>query len=187
MDGNQNTGFGGIHPSQWTDGRYTANQLTDNWDYMRRLYTRKGYGSQYGATVCADNFMMHSSTSGLVCTAVFRIRNTGSRSVRWNIPLTVTSFSGWSEYASVSINGARNWVADCHHTCRSTVAIDVPGNSAGDRISTVVFVATSNYPYSQYNWQERATILMFRDNSLRLPTGLEYVDDFDTLSGRWKV
>merc|ERR550514_1662663 len=35
IDENRNTGFGGIHPSQWTDGRYRAFQMADDFKYMQ--------------------------------------------------------------------------------------------------------------------------------------------------------
>jgi hypothetical protein len=187
VDGNRNQGYGGVHPSQWTDGNYRADHMANDFKYLQRLFNRHGTANKYGATICSDVYGQRSSTTGGVCGAIFRIKNTGTRTVRWSPLLTMTSFHGWSESASISVNGnnligARN----CQHECRNyRVNIDIPANSQKNRISTVVFISTSSHPNGHYNYW-RTTLLMFGDNALALPTNLEYVDDLDTVSGAWK-
>merc|ERR1712166_967191 len=183
-DGNRGNAFGGIAPSDWTDGSRRADQMSNDFKYLARLYTKTATASTFGGTVCSEMFGMTSSTNGLVCGALFRIKNTGKNTVRWTPKHTMTSFTGWGESASITLNG-NNLIGnrDCHNECRDHQdGINIPANSAGNRISTVIFVSTSSYPSGYW----RSTMLIFGDNALALPTNLEYVDDLDTVEGSWK-
>ena len=46
---------------------------------------------------------------GKFCGALFRIRNVGTSTVAWRPATSVTSYSGWSDRASVSVDGANTW------------------------------------------------------------------------------
>merc|ERR1719272_1302987 len=99
----------------------------------------------------------------------------------------MTSYHGWSESASISINGNNHIGAkDCSHQCRFTPTFNIPANSQKNRISTVIFISTGSYDYNRGGTASRSTLLLFRDNSLSIPNGLEFVDDLDTITGSWK-
>merc|ERR1712166_1361744 len=186
FDSNANNGYGGVHPSQWTDGNARADQMNADVKYLQRLFTQKETANKYGANICSAGYDQRTSTTGLVCGALFRIKNTGTSTIRWSPAITMTSYHGWSETASISLNG-NNLIGnrDCNHECRFTPSLQIPANSQKNRISTAIFQSTGSYAYWSHNaW--RATLLLFRDNSLALPNGLEFVDDLDTMTGSWK-
>jgi len=154
--------------------------------YMQRVFTQKETANKYGANICSESFGQRSSTDGLVCMALFRIKNTGTSTIRWSPAITMTSYHGWSETASISVNG-NNLIGnkDCNHECQFTPSLQIPANSQKNRISTAIFASTSSHANGHYS-QWRATLLLFRDNSLALPNNLEFVDDLDTMTGSWK-
>ncbi|MBP47292.1 MAG: hypothetical protein CMH53_05085, partial [Myxococcales bacterium] len=90
-----------------------------------------------------------------------------------------TSYSGWSETASVALNGSNIWSGNCGGSlnCTTSHSLSIPAN----RTSTVVFVSTSG---SEWN-SIRGITLGFYNNSLKLPTGLEFVDDLEKKSDGW--
>lgn len=46
---------------------------------------------------------------------------------------------------------------------------------------------TGNYEYGlSYNLHERANVLAFHGTSLQLPDDLSYINDLDTVTGKWK-
>lgn len=55
-----------------------AYQMGNNFKWLQRLFTNKQTASTYGATVCAITYLMHSSTNGKFCGALFRVRNIGT-------------------------------------------------------------------------------------------------------------
>ena len=189
FDQNSANGYGGIHPSQWTDGNYHCNRMANDFKYLARLFTRRGTASKYGGNICSDTYIMYSSTTGLMCGVVFRIKNTKTSAIAWRPSWRTTAWSGWNEYSSVSLNGANNYYSgSCYHSCAVTPTINVPANGSGNRMSTVVFMSGGTNDVSMgHNLHERAVLNHFRDDSLTLPSGLEYVDDLDVLSGAWKV
>jgi len=183
-DGNRGNAFGGVRPNQWTDGSYRADQMSNDFKYLARLFTRTATANTFGGTVCSEMHGMTSSTNGLMCGALFRIKNTGKSTVQWKPKHTMTSFTGWGESASITVNG-NNQIGNrnCQGECRDRQdGLNIPANSAGNRISTVIFLSSSSYPSSYW----RSTLLIFGDNALALPTNLEYVDDLDTVEGAWK-
>merc|ERR1740138_1468753 len=91
FDGNNANGFAGAHPSQWTDGNRYVASLPNNWQYLSRLFNNKGVAHEYGATVCAFTYHMYSSTGGVLCGAIFRIKNTGTSTISWRPQMTMTS------------------------------------------------------------------------------------------------
>jgi len=187
VDENADSGYGGVNPSTWTDGNAVAWNMHSDVKYLQRLFTERGTGSTFGATICSIVFFMHSSTTGKVCGALFRIRNTKSSAVTWQPALTMTSFTGWAETASITVNGQGTWSSNCAYECRFSQSISIPANGAQNRMSTVIFISTSSQPYGYNGWNERTSVLLFRDNALALPDGLEYVDDLDSMTGNWKV
>jgi len=184
LDGNRANGYGGVNPSEWTDGNARADQMSNDFKYLQRLFTRKATANSFGATICSDMYNQYSSTNGGVCGAIFRIKNTGKSQVAWQPLVTMTSFNGWEETASISLNG-NNLIGNrnCYHECRTQDTIRIPANSAGNRVSTVIFMSGSSH---QSGYESRSTMLSFQDNSLGLPNNLEYVDDLDVQTGAWK-
>ena len=82
------------------------------------------------------------------------------------------------------VNGSCLWTADCGGgVCTRAQPITIPKG----RTSTVVVNAAGS---AAYNWgygnQVRKVMLAFYNNSLKLPTGLQFVDDFDTATGGWE-
>jgi len=186
FDENSQSSYGGVAPQVWTDNNGRADMMSANVNYMQRIFTQKETANKFGANICSESYGQRSSTNGLVCMALFRIKNTGTRSIRWSPAITMTSWNGWSERASISLNG-NNLIGgkDCNHECRFTPSLDVPANSQKNRVSTAIFASTGSYS-NYHNSQWRATVLLFRDNALALPNGLEFVDDLDTMTGSWK-
>ena len=124
FDGQRPNGFGGVTAQQWTDGDRRADQMSNDFKYLQRLFTRKGQASKFGGTICAESYAQRSSTNGGVCGALFRIRNTGKSTVRWAPLVTMTSFSGWNERASISMNG-NNLIGskNCQYECNFNLNI----------------------------------------------------------------
>jgi len=177
--------FGGVPPSTWTDGNALASSMSADKEVLRTLFTRKGYGGA-NALVYADQFLQYSSTNGKVVTVLFRIRNTTASPIAWAPDFYYTSYGGWNEFASVALNGVNKWStgASCSggSQCNYTgLSLSIPTG----RTSTVIFVVPSGFPTAISSFHSRATLLVFFNNSLLLPAGLEYVDDLDTATGGW--
>jgi len=184
LDGNRDSGYGGIHPSQWSNGEYRVDQMNNDFKYLQRLFTRKATASSFGATICADMNNQYSSTNGGHCGVIFRIKNTGKSTVSWSPLVTMTSYHGWDETASISVNGNNQIGArNCQYECRNSDTLRIPANSAGNRVSTVIYMSGSSHNSGQTS---RALMLSFQDNSLNLPNNLEFVDDLDVQTGAWK-
>lgn len=182
FNGNSGNSFAGIAPSTWTDGSGRAWNMANDWNAINRLLIRKGTASAYGGTICAETRIFYSSTDGGVCAAAMRINNPTTRTINWTPQMLFTSYSGWGEYASISVNKAQTWSNNCQNECVIRPTLEMPAN----RISTVMMIATSSSPVSGWaGFYQRSTLLMFKDNGLNLPDGLEFVDDFDTLTGTW--
>jgi len=184
LDGNRPSGYGGVHPSQWTDGNHRADQMTNDFKYLQRLFTRKATATSFGATICSEMYNQYSSTNGGDCGAILRIKNTGKSTIPWSLLVTISSWHVWDESASISLNG-NNQIGNknCPYECRFGTNLNIPANSAGNRVSTVVFISTSSEDSGR---NSRATLLSFQDNSLSLPNNLEFVDDLDVQTGSWK-
>ena len=107
--------------------------MQSDFKYLRRLFHRHGTSDKFGGTICSHNMLMHSSTNGLMCGVVFRVINKSSNTIRWAPNWRYTSYSGWGEYASASINGQNNFAnGGCSSNnggCTTTTAFDVPANS----------------------------------------------------------
>jgi hypothetical protein len=105
------------------------------------------------------------------------VRNSTGSPVAWPLNIYYTAYSGWGEQASVALNGANQWNSGSSGAVALTLSI--PAN----KISTVVVHSTDSTPWQpSYNYL-RAAYLGFYSNCLKLPVGLSYVDDLDTLSG----
>lgn len=175
MGNNNQAIFGGIAPSAWSDGNATAEAL-GTIEKLRGFVTRKGYGG-LNALVVANTWAHTSSTNGKHAIVVFRIKNTSADAITWPVQAYQTSYAGWSERASVAVNGALHWTSGSNNLSSlvaQTHELVIPANST----STVIFTAGSYQPSASDG--TRSLFLAFYNDSLALPTGLEYVDDLDT-------
>merc|ERR1711881_25988 len=177
--------FGGVEPQQWDDSNGRAWQLSGDKNVLRGLFNKRGYMGWQG-TVWHEEWMSHSSTTSHHTGVLFRIKNTRSNNINWRVNMYYTSHPGWSERALATINGAGTWESHGSHCgahCSSNINFNIPGG----RISTVIMISASS-PRSSgcCNFGPRGNWLAFRENTLQLPNGLEYVDDMDYVTGGWE-
>jgi subtilisin-like proprotein convertase family protein len=181
MFGNQADLFGGVNPSTWSDGNANASDISADKAVQAALFSRKG-SALNNARVYSEWFKFGQSRGCSSCQSrfagtLFRVKNTTSAAITWPVRFAYTAFPGWSERASVAVNGQNVWYtdSDCATGCLKDVGIAIPAN----RTSTVIFVSATGNPSSG----SRALIHGFTNNSLALPAGLQYVDDLDTATG----
>jgi subtilisin-like proprotein convertase family protein len=174
--------FCNVNPSSWSGGA-TAASCSANKDILRMTFTRLGKLGT-GGLVYNELFNGYQdSNNGRTLLAIFRIRNTSGSAQNWSPTFRYSSYSGWSDQASVAINGSNSWVSNANAwETQVQPTITIPAQ----QLNTVIFqVSASNtwsFGYSQnYRW----LTLAFNQNSLLLPSGTEFVDDFDTMSGSW--
>ncbi len=172
--------FGGLNGSTWTDGNGHAANIGNDFNSLRTIFNQRRALAP-NTVVCSEIWPYTSSTTGRVCGAVFRVKNTTANAVNWQLSFYYTSYSGWSETASLSINGATTWTSNNNAwpNTGAQVNVSVPAN----KTSTVVVVAPSSPGYGN---NQRDNYLAFYNNSLTLPTGLQYVDDYEVVQGPWK-
>merc|ERR1719181_1328612 len=185
FDGNNPRAFGGVHPSQWGDNNANADWIHPEMKYVKRLFSKVGYGDKdHGATVCAETRMIVHSTDDMRCGVAFRILNKNGGNTNWRVNWSFTGWTGWGGRASVAVNKRNVWHGGCHGWCNRNDDITLNSNGNRNRINTVIFVAGAAHPYGHYNHM-RTTALAF--NSLNLPNGCEYLDDWGTVPGnhRW--
>ena len=181
--GNNSSIFGGIAPSTWSDSNGMAHQMSSNSQILRAFFTRTGpaIGSLKNANVYSHEWNYDNTSQNSRQVAVlFRVRNKTSSNINWSINWYRSSFGGWSERASIAINGASVWDSGGSNYSPSSGSghtISVPKS----RTSTIIFVAGSS-PDGGYM---RALHMSFYNNCLNLPSGLEFVDDLDTKPDGW--
>ncbi len=168
--------FGGVNPSTWTDSNGTAAMMGTNTGVLRTLLTQKGTITSANAMLINEVFLQTSSTNGLVFVCLFRITNTTGAPIVWTPFIKFSAYSAWGEMASCAVNGTLVWSAP--NSTQTSIPLNLPASST----STVIFVSTSGLATNVGgNTFARVTRLGFFNNSLALPTGLEFVDDFDTM------
>ncbi len=174
---NRTDAYGGVHPSNWTDGNACASSISANRSLQLGLFSKKGYGGG-NANVWSEYWKSYSSTNSRKAGALFRIKNTTGNAITWTVNTYQTAWVD-EDRASVSVNGANNWCPSANYNVNSahTHSLSIPAN----RTSTVIFISGSTP-----NWNDlRGCLLAFWNNSLNLPNGLEYVDDLDTAADGW--
>jgi len=185
--GNNTAMFGGVNPSNWGDGNARAKQISSTTDILRTLFVRRGpnIGTLMNATVYANEWRSYSSTNSKHVGALFRVRNSTKSNVTWKVYWYRTAYGGWGERASIAINGSEVWESGGSTygpSHNSNHSITIPAN----RTSTVIFIAGScNYNTSSYGGSTRSLYMAFYNNSLKLPSGLEFVDDLDSKANGW--
>jgi hypothetical protein len=92
----------------------------------------------------------------------------------------MSAYDPWGERASITVNGENTFVTGGHGANTfMMVQIRLPPS----RTSSVIFVTQSGMP--SYT---RPFMLGFVGNSMVLPTGCDYVDDLELLTGdTWDV
>jgi len=179
------TMFGGVAPSAWSDASAVASGITSNKDTQRSLLTQKGYPGR-NAVVAANTRLQYGGIDGTLVVVLFRVKNTTAAPITWQPHFWYSCYRSWGEVASVALNGADALVDQCDSSGKkSIVTMSIPA----ERTSTVVFVSGSGIPamYSNVsNFWFRTTVSGFVDDSLALPSGLEFVDDLDTATGGYE-
>jgi hypothetical protein len=185
FNNNSPTMFGGVTPSSWADANATAGNISADKDVLRTLYNRKGYGGK-NALVLADRYCAYSSTNAKMVTALFRIKNSTENAITWNTHFYATAFPGWSERASIAVNGQDTWTSG-GSTLTPAQPVDVSLTIPANRTSTVIFVSASGPPTTLSNGLSmRSLVFGFCGNCLDLPSGLQFTDDLDTATGGWE-
>jgi hypothetical protein len=180
--GNRTDLFAGVNPSSWGDGGYYATHMTSDKQLLQTFFNKKGYAVA-NAMVYAEYWRHYSSTDSRQCAVLFRIKNTHpSSAITWTPYFYFSGGSGWSEYASLALNGANNWTyGNAGINSTVSVSLSIPAN----RTSTVIVISASYYECGCCT-AGRALGLAFYNNSLSLPTYLQFVDDLDVASGGWE-
>jgi len=179
------TMFGGVAPSAWSDASALAGSITSNKDMQRSLLTQKGYPGR-NAVVVANTRIQYSSIDGTLVVVLFRVKNTTAAPITWQPHYWYSCYRSWGEAASAALNGVNVLTDTCESSGKmSIVTMSIPAN----RTSTAIFVSGSGVPafYGSVNsYWVRATVSGFVDDSLALPSGLEFVDDLDTATGGYE-
>lgn len=180
--GNDASLFGGVNPSSWTDGNYTAANMSSDKEILRTLLNRKCYPGK-NAMVLNEQFYQVSSTTGRVAVVLMRVKNNTSMNISWTIYFHYSSYGSWNEYAGVAVNGTNVWNSGGSNGLLSTsVNVTIPAN----RTSTIIINSPSGPTYAVGSLYLRTCRLAFYNNCLQLPAGLEFVDDLDYATGGWE-
>ena len=174
---NNSAMFGGVAPSQWSDNGAIASQMSTDPDVLGTLFNKTCHSGP-NATVVAEEWRSYSSTNSKHAGALFRIRNTTSTSISWNVIWYSTCYPSWGEKASISVNGASAYV-NVNTRYASQPALPITLTMPPNQTSTVIFVVGSAPAGSAGD--VRACFLAFGGNCLALPAGLEYVDDLNEI------
>lgn len=172
--------FGGVFPSDWTDNNALASTMSRDAEVLRTLFNRKLYPGA-NALVSAERWVDGSSTNGKVTVALLRIRNATASPISWTPHFHFTAYSGWSERASIALNGQNVWnsTGNSYPNGSAAPTLVIPPSAT----STVIFAVPSSPPWTLGSSFYRVTLLAFFNDSLALPAGLSLVDDLDALSG----
>ena len=183
--GNDANMTGGVNPSTWGNSWGQASQMSSSSTVLRTLFTRQGprlTQNQGNATVVADEWYYYSSTNSKHAGALFRIQNTTSGNINWNVCWWKTSSDGsYDERASIALNGSDVWNSGSTATYASNGNSCHNLNIPAGRTSTAIFISSSTEVSGT-----RGLALAFYNNSLTLPTGLRFVDDLDTKPDGWQ-
>ena len=176
--GNNRDVFGYVYPSDWGNGNARAWNLSGDKHYLRSFFTRKGYAGS-NAMVYAEEWRRYSSDNSKHVGVLWRIKSTNASTTTWNAYTYHTSYPGWSERASVCINGSSVWEGSSSYNSSADfhIQLSVPAN----RTSTAIFISASS-PESN---DTRSCFLAFWNNCLNLPNGLEFVDNLASATGSW--
>jgi hypothetical protein len=162
--------FGGVAPSQWTDGNAVASQMSSNPGTLASIFTNKAYAGS-NALVAANTDRYYSSTNGQVTAALFQIKNMTSNDVVWTPNFYATSNGAWGENASISANGVNVWSSSAN--TNGAQAYSAPITLKANQANNVVFTSTVGAAHGS---GVRSNQLGFIGNTLALAPGLETID-----------
>jgi len=177
MNNNRPELFGGVHPSNWGDGKYyTGHMDINNEDTMRALFTRNGPMVKNGRNhpnnmnYFSYEYAHYSSTDSFHIATYHKIYNANSYTAKWTINFCITSYDGWSEIGSILMNGnaihigydsyGANWCLDGY-----TMDLN-PGEN------TLIMVSAAGPPNNLRN-----AFLTINDNRFQLPDGCFFYDE----------
>jgi hypothetical protein len=168
--GNRDDLTGGVAPSTWGDGNGRTYQMRRDVQYMRTLFNKR-VTCGWSCALHNEEWDSYSSTNSFQAGVLIRIRNTTPNTITWPVEFYYSSYGGWEEYASVAINFSNAWStgSNCGN-CRQLLSLSLSANYT----HTIIFMSSAS-PESG----TRTTMFNFVRDSLRLPEGLEYVDDLD--------
>jgi subtilisin-like proprotein convertase family protein len=175
----------GVNPSNWSNGNYTANNVTSDKSFWRMVFDKPAR-NRVGGSIWTE-FYDNGCDSDIAryIFVLFRVKNTTGATINWTPTFYYTSYSGWAERSSATLNGANTWAPsdNCYMgNCSANPTFAIPAN----RTSSIIFAIGSG-PLWQPSYQcQRGLSLTFTKGSLTLPTGLDYVDDLDTATGGWE-
>ena len=172
-----------MNPSGWTDGKRTAADMSSDKEILKTLLNRKCFAGK-NAMLFNQTFLQYSSTTGRVVVALFRVKNTTESEITWSPSFYYSCFPFWSEVAGVALNGTSIWTSGTTSGLKSnTVALTIPAN----RTSTIIISSPGGNPRTlTSSIHIRTCRLVFYNDCLELPAGLEFVDDLDNASGGWE-
>ena len=185
--GNNASLFGGVAPSSWGDGNARAYQMSSDSKVLRAFFVSRGpaIGTLKNALVYSEEWRNWTSTDSRHVAVLFRVRNNTAQNKTWNVRWYRSAYGGWSERASIALNGANSWDSGGSSyggEHNSSHNLTIPAN----RTSTVIFVASSSPTRECTSAQCSRTVFMaFYNNCLALPAGLEFVDDLNTKPNGW--
>ena len=179
--GNNSTMYAGIAPSSWSSGAI-ASSVSSTTEVLNTLFWQKGpaIDTVSNSTVWSLAVPYGHSSESHHAGAIFRIKNTTASDITWTAYWYRTAYGGWGDYASIALNGTNIWSSGgstYYGNAGASQAITIPKN----RTSTVIFVSSAG---PSYNYMRPLT-LAFYNNCLKLPPGLEFVDDLDTKPNGW--
>ncbi len=175
----------GIAPSSWSNGAIIASASADK-DLWRMTFVNGGRATVGGALINQMIPQYSDSNMSQHMLFLFRIKNSTANTINWAPTFWYSCGGNWSDYSSATINGANTWSTSgaCYAgncgTANPTFA--VPGN----RTSSVMFAISSSVGWAPAGFYHRLLLLAFTKGSLKLPAGLEFVDDLDTATGGWE-
>jgi hypothetical protein len=180
--GNDGSFYGGVAPSTWSDGNGLASNMSADKNVLRTLFSNKGFAGK-NALVYAQQYVdWNSSTAGRHVASLFRVRNNTTSDASWTFRYYYTSYGSYNEYASCALNGVSvfSTSGNCRvGQCYNDVTVAIPKS----RVSTLICINGAS-PQNVPNWEMHRHLMMgFGNNSLALPTGVEFIDDFDSASG----
>jgi hypothetical protein len=181
FDGNDTRFFAGINPSNISDGNAVAWSFSADKALWRTLFNQKMEIAP-NMHVWAEETYSYSSTNGRHLVVLFRIKNTTGSAITWQPHFSYSSYGGWNEYTSLTLNGAGTWSTggSCYAgSCTAAPSMAIPAN----RTSSVIMLVGSG---PQNSGSLRGLWLAFYNNSLALPAGLEFVDDLNSATGGWE-
>jgi hypothetical protein len=156
--------------------------MTSDFDQLRQFFTRQGpqIGTLKNALVYLDREeYQHSSTNGTFFAVLFRVHNSTDQAINWNVTWYGTGDASHNNRRSIALNGTNQHCPGGNYYASDNTShnLSIPPN----RTSTVIFVASAAHA----NGASAAQVLYLTNDSLSLPAGLTFIDDFDVKGNGW--